>query len=89
MLLKSCWIVVRQFVENLNSLLMQDVEIKSLDFECKVIFPPEDEILEIHNRIRNEFHKFIEHLHDGIDSNILNDFNESDSIFQEMRYLDP
>lgn len=79
----------RNFVENVNLLLTEDVDIQSLEIKCNVIFPTEDKKQEIHNKIKNEFRNFIEHLRNEIDRTILRDFTESNSIFHEMLYLDP
>lgn len=77
------------FVEKVNYMLMADVDIISLESETKIIFPTEEEKQEIHNQIKNDFRSFIRCLRHEVDERILKDFNESDSIFQEMQYLDP
>lgn len=79
----------RTFIEHVNSLLNKDLDITSLESDCKIIFPEAGEHeTYIHNKIKLEFTKFIQHLQDEIDIKIIQDFNISDSIFHEMMYLD-
>lgn len=79
----------QEFMIRINSLLTKDLEIKDLDVECNIIFPTDDEAEKINEEIKNDFREFIELLRDEIERTILKDFNDSDSIFHEMRFLDP
>lgn len=78
----------RQLVQNVNNILEKDSEMRFLTFECTVIIPAEEKISEIYSELKHEFCSFIEHLQDDIFEKILMEFNESDSIFHEMLFLD-
>lgn len=78
-----------QFVQNVNALLNNDEEIKSLDCDCYISLPTEDEKQKKINRITNSFHDFIERLQHEIDERILSQFDDSESIHHEILYLNP
>lgn len=81
----------KKFIERTNVLLENDLNIRSLgsNNECSVIFPTKDEMQKINKTIENDFRNLIQVLQDEIHGRILNDFDESESIFHEMMYLDP
>lgn len=79
----------QQFIENLNCLLMADSDIQLLQADCRVNFPSEDEKVQINNKIKHEFLQVVERFRDEINEQILNDFDETNGIFHEIRCLDP
>lgn len=78
-----------EFVKCVNSLLTNDQEINSLDSDCSIIFPADDEVHELSARIKNEFHEFITIFRNETERIILRDFDDSDSIYTEILYLNP
>lgn len=78
-----------KFVENTNSLLSKDEQIRSLDCECSISVPTEDERQKKINLIKNTFFNFIQKLEDEIVEKVLTQFDDSDSIHHEMSFLDP
>lgn len=78
-----------EFVKCVNSLLAKDQEIKLLDSACSFILPADDEVCELNARIKNVFHEFITIFKNEAERIILKDFDDSDSIYTEILYLNP
>lgn len=77
------------FVKKTNDLLSSDGEIQSLECECVIRLPVEEENQEIITNLQIEFGKFIETLQDRINNNILLQFDREHSLYDEMHTLDP
>lgn len=78
-----------KLVENTNLLLSQDHEIRTLECDCIIRIPPEEEKLNQILQIKIEFHEFILNLEHAINGKILEQFNQTESIYSEMLFLDP
>lgn len=77
------------YIENLNFLLENDDEIVSLDSECSIAHPIKDEKQKINQDIIVNFRDFIQTIQHEIDRKILQQFDESETIFHEILFLDP
>lgn len=77
------------FVKQTNVLLSDDEEIRSLECECVIHLPTEEENQEIIDKLQIEFYKFIETLQDRINDNILLQFDHEENLYHEMHTLDP
>lgn len=77
------------FVEKTNDLLSCDEEVQSLECECVIRLPIEEEHQEMIANLQLEFGRFIETLKDRINNNILLEFDREHSLYDEMHTLDP
>lgn len=77
------------FVENTNLLLNEDKEIKSLDCDCYITMPSEDEKQQKKKRIKKTFCDLIQNLRTQIEIRVLSEFDDSDSVHYEIMLLDP
>lgn len=78
-----------KFIDKTNMLLRSDEEIQLLNCECLIRRPNENEELELIDRIKIEFHNYIHVLQDQIQLKILKQFDRTESIYQEMRIMNP
>lgn len=83
----------RQFVKDTNYLLKNDSDIIYFRFQCDsdsedLISVPLD-LEKINEKIKNEILIFVQLLQKQIDDRILDEFNEYNSIFNDIMYLDP
>lgn len=78
-----------EFVKCVNLLLRNDQEIKSLDSNCSIIFPADDEVDALNARIKNEFREFIKVFKNQTETIILKDFDDSENLYHEILYLNP
>lgn len=76
------------YIDNLNFLLENDDEIVSLDSECSIVYPIEDDDRKITKDIIINFRDFIQTIQLEIDRKILQHFDESETVFQEILFLD-
>lgn len=76
------------FIKGTNTLIENDKEMQCLDCEILIRSPEETEKLEIVQEIETEFRVFIQTLREQISVRILSQFDESDSIYHEIKFLD-
>lgn len=77
-----------KFIQGTNTLISNDVELHSLDCELLICLPPETEKLEIIREMTTDFRVFIQNLREQISVRILKQFDQGDSIYQEIKFLD-
>lgn len=82
-------VAAEEFIKSTNILLSNDEEIQSLMCDCSIRTPVEIERLEINNGIKTEFLNFIQTLQDETNKKILMNFDQTESIYNEMRFFDP
>lgn len=78
-----------QFIKTTNSLLSDDEEIRSLDCDCYIHLPTEDEKQKKISRIKKSFQNFIQNLEEEIEERVLFEFERPESIHHEIMLLDP
>lgn len=79
----------QEFIKTTNSLLENDSEIALLDIKCCIALPTKEVIQQITEKLTETFETFIRALQSEAEKRILNDIDETDSIYQEMFDLDP
>lgn len=83
----------QQFIKETNYILKNDSDVISFRFECdsdsEDLISVPLELDNINEKIRSEILIFVQLLQKQIDDRILNEFNEYNSFFNEILYLDP
>lgn len=77
------------FIEKTNHLINNDDEMIALECECNIRIPATEEKKIINELIIKEFKMFIETLINETNVKILLAFDGTDSVYREMKYLDP